>query len=156
MPGFTHLQSAQPVTFGHHLMAYVEMFGRDAGRFDDAGARMNECPLGAAALAGTSFPIDREATARALGFARPTANSLDSVSARDFALEALAAGAISATPPPRPMGGWGGGAGRAGSPTGDPDGPSPGPGPAASPSPPCRWGAWGRWSRASPPTFTRC
>src|SRR5579859_1884459 len=97
MPGFTHLQPAQPVTFGHHLMAYVEMFGRDAGRFDDAGLRMNECPLGAAALAGTSFPIDREATARALGFARPTANSLDSVSARDFALEALAAGAICAT-----------------------------------------------------------
>jgi argininosuccinate lyase len=97
MPGFTHLQPAQPVTLGHHLMAYVEMFGRDAGRFDDARARMNECPLGAAALAGTSFPIDREATARALGFARPTANSLDSVSARDFALEALAAGAICAT-----------------------------------------------------------
>ncbi len=97
MPGFTHLQPAQPVTLGHHLMAYVEMFGRDAGRFDDALARMNECPLGAAALAGTSFPIDREATARALGFARPTANSLDSVSARDFALEALAAGAICAT-----------------------------------------------------------
>ena len=97
MPGFTHLQPAQPVTFGHHLMAYVEMFGRDASRFDDALARMNECPLGAAALAGTSFPIDREATARALGFARPTANSLDSVSARDFALEALSAAAICAT-----------------------------------------------------------
>jgi len=97
MPGFTHLQPAQPVTFGHHLMAYVEMFGRDAGRFDDARARMNECPLGAAALAGTSFPIDRDATARALGFDRPTANSLDSVSARDFALEALSAAAISAT-----------------------------------------------------------
>jgi argininosuccinate lyase len=97
MPGFTHLQPAQPVTLGHHLMAYVEMFGRDAARFDDARARMNECPLGAAALAGTSFPIDREATARGLGFARPTANSLDSVSARDFALEALAAGAICAT-----------------------------------------------------------
>jgi argininosuccinate lyase len=97
MPGFTHLQPAQPVTFGHHLMAYVEMFGRDAERFDSARARMNECPLGAAALAGTSFPIDREATARALGFARPTANSLDSVSARDFALEALAAAAICAT-----------------------------------------------------------
>jgi argininosuccinate lyase len=96
-PGFTHLQPAQPVTFGHHLMAYVEMFGRDAARFDDARARMNECPLGAAALAGTSFPIDRDATARALGFDRPTANSLDSVSARDFALEALAAGAICAT-----------------------------------------------------------
>jgi len=97
MPGFTHLQPAQPVTFGHHLMAYVEMFGRDAARFDDARARMNECPLGAAALAGTSFPIDREAVARSLGFARPTANSLDSVSARDFGLEALAAGAICAT-----------------------------------------------------------
>ncbi len=97
MPGYTHLQSAQPVTFGHHLMAYVEMFGRDAGRFADAARRMDECPLGAAALAGTSFPINREATAKALGFARPTANSLDSVSARDFALEALAAGAICAT-----------------------------------------------------------
>ncbi len=97
MPGFTHLQPAQPVTFGHHLMAYVEMFGRDASRFDDARTRMNECPLGAAALAGTSFPIDREQTARALGFDRPTANSLDSVSARDFALEAMAAGAICAT-----------------------------------------------------------
>ena len=97
MPGFTHLQSAQPVTFGHHLMAYVEMFGRDATRFNDARARMNECPLGAAALAGTSFPIDREATARALGFERPTANSLDSVSARDFAQEALSAAAICAT-----------------------------------------------------------
>ena len=97
VPGFTHLQPAQPVTFGHHLMAYVEMFGRDAGRFDDARARMNECPLGAAALAGTSFPIDRDATARALGFDRPTANSLDSVSSRDFALEALAAAAICAT-----------------------------------------------------------
>jgi len=96
MPGFTHLQPAQPVTFGHHLMAYVEMFARDAARFDDARKRMNECPLGAAALAGTSFPIDREATATALGFDRPTANSLDSVSARDFALEALAAGAICA------------------------------------------------------------
>src|SRR5258708_34203256 len=97
MPGFTHLQSAQPVTFGHHLMAYVEMFGRDAGRFEDARARLNECPLGAAALAGTSFPIDREMTARELGFERPTANSLDSVSARDFALEALAAATITAT-----------------------------------------------------------
>ena len=97
MPGFTHLQAAQPITFGHHLMAYVEMFGRDAARFDDARARMNECPLGAAALAGTSFPIDREMTARALGFDRPTANSLDSVSARDFALEALAAAMICAT-----------------------------------------------------------
>jgi argininosuccinate lyase len=95
MPGFTHLQAAQPVTFGHHLMAYVEMLGRDAARFADARSRMNECPLGAAALAGTSFPIDREMTARALGFKRPTANSLDSVSDRDFALEALAAAAIS-------------------------------------------------------------
>jgi argininosuccinate lyase len=94
MPGFTHLQSAQPVTFGHHLMAYVEMLGRDAGRFADARARMNESPLGAAALAGTSFPIDRQATARALGFDRPMANSLDAVSARDFALEALAAAGI--------------------------------------------------------------
>jgi argininosuccinate lyase len=97
MPGFTHLQPAQPVTFGHHLMAYVEMFARDASRFDDARTRMNECPLGAAALAGTSFPIDREQTARALGFDRPTGNSLDSVSARDFALEAMAAAAICAT-----------------------------------------------------------
>ncbi|MBX7249435.1 MAG: argininosuccinate lyase [Caulobacteraceae bacterium] len=96
MPGFTHLQPAQPVTFGHHLMAYVEMFGRDAGRFGDARTRMNESPLGAAALAGSPFPIDREATARALGFDRPTANSLDSVSARDFALEALAAASICA------------------------------------------------------------
>jgi argininosuccinate lyase len=96
MPGFTHLQPAQPVTFGHHMMAYVEMFGRDAGRFADARARLNECPLGAAALAGTAFPIDRDATARALGFARPTANSLDSVSDRDFALEALAAASIAA------------------------------------------------------------
>ncbi len=97
MPGYTHLQSAQPVTFGHHLMAYVEMFGRDAGRLRDARRRMNECPLGAAALAGTSFPIDRHATAAALGFDRPTANSMDSVASRDFALEALAAGAIAAT-----------------------------------------------------------
>jgi argininosuccinate lyase len=97
MPGFTHLQPAQPVTFGHHLMAYVEMVGRDAARFDDARARMNESPLGAAALAGTAFPIDRHMTARALGFERPTANSLDSVSARDFALEALSAAAICAT-----------------------------------------------------------
>ena len=97
MPGFTHLQSAQPVTFGHHLMAYVEMLGRDAGRFKDARKRLNECPLGAAALAGTSFPIDRDMTAKALGFDRPTANSLDSVADRDFALEALAAAAIAAT-----------------------------------------------------------
>jgi argininosuccinate lyase len=94
MPGFTHLQSAQPVTFGHHLMAYVEMIGRDRGRFRDARARLNECPLGAAALAGTSFPIDRTKTAKALGFARPTANSLDSVSDRDFVLETLSAAAI--------------------------------------------------------------
>jgi argininosuccinate lyase len=97
MPGFTHLQPAQPVTLGHHLMAYVEMFGRDAGRFADARARMNECPLGAAALAGSPFPIDREATAAALGFDRPTANSLDSVSDRDFALEYLSAASIAAT-----------------------------------------------------------
>ena len=94
MPGFTHLQPAQPVTFGHHLMAYVEMFGRDAGRFADARRRMNESPLGAAALAGSPFPIDREMTAKALGFDRPTANSLDSVSDRDFALEALAAASL--------------------------------------------------------------
>jgi argininosuccinate lyase len=96
MPGFTHLQPAQPVTLGHHLMAYVEMFGRDASRFSDARARMNESPLGSAALAGTAFPIDREATARALGFGRPMANSLDGVSDRDFALEALAAASICA------------------------------------------------------------
>ena len=96
MPGFTHLQTAQPVTLGHHLLAYVEMFGRDRGRFQDARARLNECPLGAAALAGTSFPIDRHATAKALGFARPTANSLDSVADRDFALETLAAASICA------------------------------------------------------------
>lgn len=96
MPGFTHLQSAQPVTFGHHLMAYVEMLGRDRSRFKDARRRMNECPLGAAALAGTSFPIDREATAKALGFDHPTANSLDSVSDRDFALESLSAASICA------------------------------------------------------------
>jgi len=91
MPGFTHLQIAQPVTLGHHLMAYVEMIGRDRGRFADARVRLNECPLGSAALAGTGFPIDRDATARALGFDRPTANSLDSVSDRDFALEFLSA-----------------------------------------------------------------
>jgi argininosuccinate lyase len=96
MPGFTHLQTAQPVTWGHHMMAYVEMFGRDLSRFTDARARMNECPLGAAALAGTSFPIDREMTARALGFDRPAANSLDAVSDRDFALEFLSASAICA------------------------------------------------------------
>ena len=94
MPGFTHLQTAQPVTWGHHMMAYVEMFARDAGRLRDARARMNESPLGAAALAGTSFPIDREMTARALGFERPCANSLDAVSDRDFALEFLAAASI--------------------------------------------------------------
>jgi argininosuccinate lyase len=94
MPGFTHLQVAQPVTFGHHLLAYVEMFGRDRGRFRDARARGNECPLGAAALAGTSFPIDRKMTAQALGFDRPCANSLDAVSDRDFALEYLAAAAL--------------------------------------------------------------
>ncbi len=96
MPGFTHLQTAQPVTWGHHMMAYVEMFGRDRSRFIDARARLNESPLGAAALAGTSFPIDRDATAEALGFSRPMANSLDAVSARDFALEFLSATAISA------------------------------------------------------------
>ncbi len=96
MPGFTHLQAAQPVTLGHHLLAYVEMFGRDRSRFADARARMDECPLGAAALAGTSFPIDREATARELGFARPAANSIDAVSDRDFALDHLAAAAICA------------------------------------------------------------
>ncbi|MDT0681714.1 argininosuccinate lyase [Roseicyclus sp. F158] len=96
MPGFTHLQTAQPVTWGHHMLAYVEMLGRDAGRFADARARMNECPLGAAALAGTSFPIDRHATAEALGFDRPCANSLDAVSDRDFALEFLGAASISA------------------------------------------------------------
>ncbi|OJY38590.1 MAG: argininosuccinate lyase [Rhizobiales bacterium 65-9] len=96
MPGFTHLQSAQPTTFGHHLLAYVEMLGRDASRLVDARKRMNECPLGAAALAGTSFPIDRAMTAKALGFDRPTANSLDSVGDRDFALEALAAASICA------------------------------------------------------------
>jgi argininosuccinate lyase len=96
MPGFTHLQSAQPVTFGHHLLAYVEMLDRDRGRLADCRRRLNECPLGAAALAGTSFPIDRQATAAALGFDRPAANSLDVVSDRDFALEFLSAAAISA------------------------------------------------------------
>ena len=96
MPGFTHLQNAQPVTFGHHLMAYVEMFGRDRGRFADAAHRMNENPLGAAALAGTPFPIDRQRTALSLGFDRPTANSIDSVSSRDFALEFLSSAAICA------------------------------------------------------------
>src|SRR5258708_38964605 len=96
MPGFTHLQTAQPVTFGHHLLAYVEMAARDRGRFADARARLNECPLGAAALAGTSFPLDRSMTARALGFARPMANSLDAVADRDFVLETLAAASITA------------------------------------------------------------
>ncbi|MEM8690246.1 MAG: argininosuccinate lyase [Pseudomonadota bacterium] len=96
MPGFTHLQSAQPVTWGHHMMAYAEMFGRDLSRVRDARVRMNECPLGAAALAGTSFPIDREMTAKALGFDRPAANSLDAVSDRDFALEFLSVASISA------------------------------------------------------------
>jgi argininosuccinate lyase len=97
MPGFTHLQTAQPVTFGHHLLAYVEMASRDRGRFADARARLNECPLGSAALAGTSFPLDRAMTARALGFDRPTANSLDAVADRDFVLETLAAAAITST-----------------------------------------------------------
>jgi argininosuccinate lyase len=96
MPGFTHMQVAQPVTFAHHLMAYVEMFGRDRGRFEDAKKRLNESPLGAAALAGTTFPIDRDATAKALGFTRPMRNSMDAISARDFALEYLAACTISA------------------------------------------------------------
>jgi argininosuccinate lyase len=96
MPGFTHLQPAQPVTFGHHLLAYVEMLARDRGRLADARERLNECPLGAAALAGTSFPIDRDATAVALEFDRPCANSLDAVSDRDFVLETLAAASIAA------------------------------------------------------------
>ncbi|MEQ3710895.1 MAG: argininosuccinate lyase [Tateyamaria sp.] len=96
MPGFTHLQTAQPVTWGHHMMAYVEMFGRDLSRVRDARARMNESPLGAAALAGTSFPIDRYMTAQALGFDRPAANSLDAVSDRDFALEFLGLASICA------------------------------------------------------------
>ncbi|HWP26786.1 MAG TPA: argininosuccinate lyase [Xanthobacteraceae bacterium] len=96
MPGFTHLQSAQPVTFGHHLLAYVEMAARDRGRLRDARARLNESPLGAGALAGTSFPIDRQMTAKALGFTRPMANSLDAVSDRDFVMETLAAAAICA------------------------------------------------------------
>ena len=96
MPGFTHLQVAQPVTWGHHMMAYVEMFARDRARFADARARMNESPLGAAALAGTSFPLDRQMTAESLGFDRPMANSLDAVAARDFALEFLSAASICA------------------------------------------------------------
>lgn len=97
MPGFTHLQTAQPVTWGHHLLAYVEMLARDVGRFEDARKRMNESPLGAAALAGTSFPIDRQQTAQALGFDAATANSIDSVSDRDFVLETLSCAAITAT-----------------------------------------------------------
>ncbi|MEP5633799.1 MAG: argininosuccinate lyase [Tateyamaria sp.] len=96
MPGFTHLQTAQPVTWGHHMMAYVEMFGRDLSRVRDARKRMNESPLGAAALAGTSFPIDRQMTAEALGFDRPSANSLDAVSDRDFALDFLSTASICA------------------------------------------------------------
>ncbi|HTN11982.1 MAG TPA: argininosuccinate lyase, partial [Acetobacteraceae bacterium] len=96
MPGFTHLQTAQPVTFGHHMLAYVEMLARDRGRLADCRRRLNECPLGSAALAGTSFPLDRQMTSDALGFDRPTANSLDAVSDRDFALEFLASAAISA------------------------------------------------------------
>ena len=96
MPGFTHLQNGQPVAFGHHMLAYVEMLGRDRGRFADARRRLNESPLGAAALAGTPFPINREMTASALGFDRPAANSMDAVSDRDFALEFLAAGAMTA------------------------------------------------------------
>ena len=96
MPGFTHLQTAQPVTFGHHLLAYVEMLGRDRGRFRDARTRLNESPLGSAALAGTSFPIDRDMTAKELGFDRPTANSLDAVSDRDFVVETLAAASLTA------------------------------------------------------------
>ncbi len=96
MPGFTHMQPAQPVTFGHHCLAYVEMAARDRGRFFDAARRLNECPLGAAALAGTSYPIDRKMTAKALGFDAPMRNSLDAVSSRDFALEFLAAASIAA------------------------------------------------------------
>jgi argininosuccinate lyase len=97
MPGYTHLQGAQPVTFGHHMLAYVEMLGRDRGRFGDARRRLNESPLGAAALAGTPYPIDRDMTAKALGFDRPMRNSLDAVSSRDFVVETLAAAAICAT-----------------------------------------------------------
>jgi argininosuccinate lyase len=96
MPGYTHMQPAQPVTFGHHCLAYIEMCGRDRGRFADTAKRLNECPLGAAALAGTSYPVDRQMTAKALGFDHPMRNSLDAVSARDFALEFLAAAAIAA------------------------------------------------------------
>ena len=94
LPGFTHLQPAQPITLGHHMLAYVEMLGRDRSRLSDCRRRLNECPLGSAALAGTSFPIDRFATASSLGFDRPMANSLDAVSARDFAAEFLSAAAI--------------------------------------------------------------
>ena len=97
MPGFTHMQPAQPISFAHHCLAYVEMFARDATRFSDASKRLNESPLGAAALAGTSFPVDRDATASALGFSHPMRNSLDAVSARDFALEYLAAATICMT-----------------------------------------------------------
>ncbi len=97
MPGFTHLQTAQPVTWGHHLLAYVEMLARDISRFEDARKRLNQSPLGAAALAGTGFPIDRQQTAKALGFDQPTANSIDSVSDRDFVMETLTCGAICAT-----------------------------------------------------------
>ena len=97
MPGFTHMQPAQPITFGHHCLSYVEMFARDRGRFEDCARRLNQSPLGAAALAGTAFPIDREATAKALGFASPMRNSLDAVSARDFALEYLSSCVIAAT-----------------------------------------------------------
>src|SRR6478752_3405700 len=96
MPGFTHLQTAQPVTFGHHLLAYVEMAARDRGRFADARARLNESPLGSGALAGTSFALDRAMVAKALGFARPTANSLDAVADRDFVVETLSAASIAA------------------------------------------------------------
>src|SRR6201995_3866813 len=106
MPGFTHRQVAQPVTFGHHLLAYVEMFARDRGRFEDARKRLNESPLGAAALAGTSFSIDRDFTAHALGFARPMRNSMDAISARDFALEYLAAASICAVNLSRLAGEW--------------------------------------------------
>jgi argininosuccinate lyase len=97
MPGYTHMQPAQPVTFGHHCLAYVEMFARDRTRFADCAKRLNESPLGAAALAGTPFPIDRDVTAKALGFARPMRNSLDAVSARDFALEYLSCATIAST-----------------------------------------------------------
>ena len=96
MPGFTHLQTAQPVTFGHHCLAYVEMISRDRGRFADARRRLNECPLGSAALAGTAFPIDRHMTADALGFDRPARNSMDAVSDRDFVIETLAAASLTA------------------------------------------------------------